>query len=88
MEQWDRQFRVHKISPLLDWRDDDVESYLHAHSVPVNALYDMGYRSIGCAPCTRAVPPDGKVRDGRWWWEADETKECGLHVIERRPQPA
>jgi phosphoadenosine phosphosulfate reductase len=50
--------------------------------VPWNALHDRGYRSIGCAPCTRAVEPGEDVRAGRWWWEQADQKECGLH---RRP---
>ena len=47
--------------------------------LPVNALYDRGYTSIGCAPCTRAVPPGAESRSGRWWWETNAPKECGIH---------
>jgi phosphoadenosine phosphosulfate reductase len=50
--------------------------------VPYNALYDQGYRSIGCEPCSRAVKPGEDARAGRWWWEQPEHKECGLHVQE------
>jgi len=71
-----------KISPLADWSEDDVWSYLRANRVPWNALHDRGYPSIGCAPCTRAVEPGEDVRAGRWWWERPDQKECGLH---RRP---
>ena len=54
--------------------------YLRAHDVPSNVLHDRGFLSIGCAPCTRAVEPGEDPRAGRWWWEQDAVKECGLHV--------
>jgi phosphoadenosine phosphosulfate reductase len=53
---------------------------VRAHGVPYNALHDRGYPSIGCAPCTRAIKPGEHPRAGRWWWEDDAKKECGLHV--------
>jgi phosphoadenosine phosphosulfate reductase len=71
-----------KFNPLADWSEDDVWTYLRERGVPYSALHDRGYRSIGCAPCTRAVEPGEDVRAGRWWWENPEHKECGLH---RRP---
>lgn len=58
----------------------DVWAYLSEFNVPYNALYDKGYASIGCAPCTRAIVAGEDVRSGRWWWENPETKECGLHI--------
>ena len=71
-----------KFSPLADWTDDDVWTYLRANKVPYNALHDRGYPSIGCEPCTRAVKPGEHPRAGRWWWEQDGArKECGLHEI-------
>ncbi len=71
---------INKINPLADWRKDEVWAYLEAHDVPYHALYDQGYASIGCAPCTRAVEAGLDPRSGRWWWETEETpKECGLH---------
>jgi phosphoadenosine phosphosulfate reductase len=71
-----------KFSPLADWTDDDVWTYLRANHVPYNALHDRGYPSIGCEPCTRAVKPGEHPRAGRWWWEQDGArKECGLHEI-------
>jgi len=47
--------------------------------VPYNALYDNGYTSIGCAPCTRPIAPGEAARAGRWWWESNAPKECGIH---------
>ena len=67
-----------KISPILDWTNDDVWSYIRAHKLPYNPLHDRGYPSIGCAPCTRAVEPGADSRSGRWWWENTDSKECGL----------
>ena len=69
-----------KVNPLTDWTGDQVWDYIKKNGVPYNKLHDMGYPSIGCAPCTRAVKPGEDERAGRWWWENPETKECGLHV--------
>ncbi len=77
--EWDTANGLLKFNPLLNWSEADVWAYIKEHKVPYNALYDQGYRSIGCAPCSRAVPQGGEVRDGRWWWENSEHKECGLH---------
>lgn len=68
-----------KISPLVDWSLDEVWAYVRTHSLPYNVLHDRGYPSIGCAPCTRAVEPGEDIRAGRWWWEIDQQRECGLH---------
>jgi phosphoadenosine phosphosulfate reductase len=68
-----------KLNPLLEWSEEQVWDYATQHHVPVSRLYDQGYRSIGCAPCTRAVAPGEHARAGRWWWEDPEHKECGLH---------
>jgi phosphoadenosine phosphosulfate reductase len=68
-----------KLNPLLEWSEEQVWDYAKQHHVPVSRLYDQGYRSIGCAPCTRAVAPGEHARAGRWWWEDPEHKECGLH---------
>lgn len=81
-EEFDAVHALAKFNPLIDWTEDDVWSYVRDRLVPYNALHDQGYRSIGCAPCTRAVEPGEDVRAGRWWWENPEHKECGLH---RRP---
>ena len=68
-----------KINPLLDWSEEQLLSYTEEQRLPKNRLYSQGYRSIGCAPCTRAVQPGEDARAGRWWWENPENKECGLH---------
>ena len=68
-----------KINPLLDWSEEQLLDYTEKQRLPQNRLYSQGYRSIGCAPCTRAVKPGEDARAGRWWWENAEHKECGLH---------
>jgi phosphoadenosine phosphosulfate reductase len=68
-----------KISPLADWSRDAAVRYVAANAVPYNPLHDRGFLSIGCAPCTRAVAPGEPERSGRWWWETETKKECGLH---------
>ena len=68
-----------KINPLADWTGDQVEAHIRQHHVPVHPLYVLGYQSIGCAPCTRAVEAGEDPRAGRWWWEQDAAKECGIH---------
>ncbi|HXW83460.1 MAG TPA: phosphoadenylyl-sulfate reductase [Candidatus Binataceae bacterium] len=68
-----------KLAPLADWTEEEVWSYMREHEVPYNALYDKGYKSIGCAPCTRAVAEGADARSGRWWWETGAPKECGMH---------
>jgi thioredoxin-dependent adenylylsulfate APS reductase len=68
-----------KLNPLAEWTEDEVWDYVRANDVPYNALYDRGFTSIGCAPCTRAVAPGEAARAGRWWWEHNAPKECGIH---------
>ncbi len=68
-----------KLAPLADWTEEEVWDYIRANDVPYNELYDQGYKSIGCAPCTRAVAADADPRSGRWWWETGAPKECGMH---------
>ena len=75
VEQVEDNERPVKINPLAEWSDAEVEEYTRAHDVPVHPLYARGYASIGCAPCTRA----GEGRQGRWWWENEAGKECGIH---------
>ena len=69
-----------KLNPLADWTRDPVWAYVRSHRLPVNPLYEQGYTSIGCAPCTRPTRPGEDERAGRWWWEADQDRECGLHT--------
>ena len=68
-----------KINPLLEWTEVQLNAYTEEQRLPVNRLYGQGYRSIGCAPCTRPVQAGEDARAGRWWWENPENKECGLH---------
>jgi phosphoadenylyl-sulfate reductase (thioredoxin) len=68
-----------KINPLVDWTDGQLEDYLTRNDVPRHPLYARGYTSIGCAPCTRATQPGADLRSGRWWWERENAKECGIH---------
>ena len=70
---------IFKINPLLEWSEQQVLDYARERAIPVSRLYAQGYRSIGCAPCTRPVAPGEHARAGRWWWEDPEHKECGLH---------
>jgi len=77
--EWDEAYGLHKISPLLDWSEQDIWDYIRARSIPYNRLHDAGFPSIGCAPCTRAVAAGDDERSGRWWWERADSRECGLH---------
>lgn len=72
--------RLVKVNPLLDWSREQALAFARAHDVPLNPLHERGFVSIGCQPCTRAVAPGEPERAGRWWWEDDAAKECGLHV--------
>jgi phosphoadenosine phosphosulfate reductase len=74
-----------KINPLADWTWNDVWHYIAANDVPYNPLHDEFMPSIGCAPCTRAIAVGEDFRAGRWWWEDEKAKECGLHVHEEQP---
>jgi len=78
--EFDAARGIEKFNPLVAWREGEVWAYLREYEVPYNRLYDQGYRSIGCAPCTRPVLPVEDIRAGRWWWEAPQSRECGLHV--------
>lgn len=78
--QADAAYGLVKANPLLDWTRERAARYALEHAVPVNPLHGSGFLSIGCAPCTRAVAPGEPERAGRWWWENETRKECGLHV--------
>jgi phosphoadenosine phosphosulfate reductase len=75
----DPQHGLVKLNPLFDWSRDRVVAFVHDCRIPYNSLHDRGFLSIGCAPCTRAVEPGEPERAGRWWWEQEEKRECGLH---------
>ena len=77
--EWDENFKVIKVNPIINWNEDDVWNYIKENKVPYNKLHDKGFPSIGCAPCTRAIKDGEDIRAGRWWWENPEHKECGLH---------
>ena len=79
VSEWDADNGLQKFSPLIEWTQIDVWSYIREFGVPYNKLHDRHYPSIGCAPCTRAITAGEDNRDGRWWWEDPESKECGLH---------
>jgi phosphoadenosine phosphosulfate reductase len=79
---FDERQRLIKVNPLFDWTREQTVAFVRAHNVPYNTLHDRGFLSIGCAPCTRAVSPGEPERAGRWWWEQEEKKECGLHVAD------
>jgi phosphoadenosine phosphosulfate reductase len=68
-----------KLNPLAEWTEEEVWDYVRERDVPYHSLYDQGYTSIGCAPCTRAIEPGAQSRSGRWWWESGAPKECGIH---------
>lgn len=78
--EWDAEYGLHKVSPLLKWSEKQIWEYIRRKNLPYNPLHDRGFPSIGCAPCTRAVESGDDVRSGRWWWERDDVpRECGLH---------
>lgn len=81
---WDETFGLYKINPLADWEEADVWDYIRSNRVPFNRLHDCGYVSIGCSPCTRPVKKGEHPRTGRWWWEIDSKKECGIHISNGR----
>lgn len=78
--EYDVNKKLFKYYPLFSWSFDDVKNFVKENNVPYNSLHDKGYVSIGCEPCTRAVKPGEDFRSGRWWWENDGPKECGLHT--------
>ena len=77
-----------KFNPLAEWTEDEVWDYIRANDVPYHMLYTQNYTSIGCAPCTRAIAVGEPFRAGRWWWEDEAAKECGLHVHQDAAAPA
>lgn len=85
-QEWDANFGLQKFNPLADWTDDALWYVIDSESIPVSSLYDKGYASIGCDPCTRAIRVGEHSRAGRWWWETaaaatGSATECGIHVV-------
>lgn len=78
--EWDEANGLVKFNPLASWSEARLWSAIREHGIPYNRLHDAGMPSIGCAPCTRAVPEGDDPRSGRWWWEGAEHRECGLHA--------
>ncbi len=76
-----------KFHPILDWTWEETWDYIKENKIPYNTLHDNGYPSIGCAPCTRAIEKGEDFRAGRWWWENEDTKECGLHWVDGKLTP-
>lgn len=76
---WDGEHTLIKLNPIADWSLEQTQAYIAMHDIPVNALHAQGFPSIGCQPCTRAIRPGEDIRAGRWWWENEDGKECGLH---------
>ena len=85
--EYDAERGLIKINPLADWDIDTIRAHVAAENIPVNPMHLRGYPSIGCEPCTIAIKPGETERAGRWWWENDETRECGLHVPDAAPLP-
>ncbi|MET3499347.1 phosphoadenosine phosphosulfate reductase [Mucilaginibacter rubeus] len=77
--EWDEQNQLVKFHPIFGWTLDEVKAYIKQYNIPYNSLHDKGFPSIGCMPCTRAVAEGEDFRAGRWWWEDQSKKECGLH---------
>jgi phosphoadenosine phosphosulfate reductase len=69
-----------KINPIIEWTWEQTWDYIKKNNISYNKLHDNGFPSIGCEPCTRAIKPGESLRAGRWWWESDSQKECGLHA--------
>jgi len=84
--EWDKSRRLFKFHPLLNWNTLEVKDFIKKHNIPYNPLHNKGFVSIGCAPCTRAIRKGEDFRAGRWWWENNSKKECGLHVQLPRKQ--
>lgn len=77
--EYDPHKNIIKFYPIFDWSLEEVEEYLKKYNIPYNTLHNKGFISIGCEPCTKAVRKGEDFRAGRWWWENDGAKECGLH---------
>lgn len=81
--EWDEGNELLKFHPVFNWTLEEVKAYIKENNVVYNTLHDKGFPSIGCAPCTRAVREGEDFRAGRWWWEDQSKKECGLHATQQ-----
>ncbi|MBP6563413.1 MAG: phosphoadenylyl-sulfate reductase [Neisseriaceae bacterium] len=84
-QEADDDRHIQKFNPLFDWSEAEVWAYIARYEVPCNALYQQGYPSIGCEPCTKPIRAGEDIRAGRWWWESKDSKECGLHHNHQHP---
>jgi phosphoadenosine phosphosulfate reductase len=82
---YDAVQKLVKLNPIADWTLAQLEDYVADNKIPINALHAKGFPSIGCQPCTRAIKPGEDIRAGRWWWENENGKECGLHTQAEDP---
>jgi phosphoadenosine phosphosulfate reductase len=78
--EYSKEKQLIKFYPLFEWSSEEVDKYIKEHNIPYNVLHDKGFISIGCEPCTRPVKKGEDSRSGRWWWETDSKKECGIHI--------
>lgn len=78
--EWSDDYQLMKFNPIADWSAQDMQSAIEFNNIPINPLHQKNYASIGCEPCTRAIKHGEDERAGRWWWEQDQKRECGLHV--------
>ena len=83
--EWDAKRGLIKVYPLFNWSSEEIRDLIRSENIPYNELSDKGFLSIGCAPCTRAVRKGDDERSGRWWWEGNTEKECGLHSNDTQP---
>ena len=82
--QWSERYGVWRVHPLADWDDKRVQAYIAVNEIPYNPLHDIGYRSIGCVPCTRPTLPDEEERAGRW--AGSDKLECGIHLDDSKTE--
>ncbi len=82
--EWDEHRKIIKFHPLIFWNLQKVKTYISDHNIPYNPMHDRGFPSVGCEPCTRAIKDGEEGRAGRWWWEQNENKECGLHIHNKK----
>jgi phosphoadenosine phosphosulfate reductase len=80
LEVDDQHDGIIKVNPIIEWTWEQTWDYIKKNDIPYNKLHDRGFPSIGCEPCTRAIKSGEPLRAGRWWWESDSQKECGLHA--------